>query len=81
MVLYLAGEYGQYLAPVTCPLIPIVEIDGYPGNTTTTNGTESTGMNGTEPMTNGTEVGEGEGGGVQNQTQARVFAGYRIPRK
>lgn len=82
VVLYLAGEYGAYLAPVSCPLIPIVEIDGYPtsnGNgTTSTNGTTSN--NGTTP-TNGTEMGGGAGEGVQNQTQARIFAGYRIPRQ
>jgi alpha,alpha-trehalase len=82
VVLYLAGEYGQYLAPVSCPLIPIVEIEGYPGSNATSpmNGTESTSTstNGTEPMMNTTEIGEG---GVQNTTQARVFAGYRIPRQ
>lgn len=80
VVLYLAGEYGQYLAPVSCPLIPIVEIEGYPesNGTASTNGTTST--NGTEPS-NGTEIEQGEGGGVQNQTQARIFAGHRIPRQ
>lgn len=70
VVLYLAGEYGEYLAPVSCPLIPIVEIEGYPG----TNGTSGSG-NGTS-ATNSTM----EDGGVQNQTMTKVFAGYRIPR-
>jgi len=69
VVLYLAGEYGNYLAPVSCPLIPIVEIDYEGRNGTTSNGT----MSG-----NGTMEDEG---GVQNATRAKVFAGYRIPRQ
>ena len=79
MVLYLAGEYGNYLAPVSCPLIPIIEID-YEGR----NGTSSTGTgSGNGTMTgsgNGTMV-DGSEGGVQNGTRAKIFAGYRIPRQ
>lgn len=89
VVLYLAGEYGQYLAPVSCPLIPIVEIDGYPdnvnGTTSSSNGTEAGGgdgaMNGTDTSGNGTDTNGTDAGGVQSQTQARIFAGHRIPRR
>ena len=48
VVLYLAGEYGQYLAPVSCPLIPIVEIEGYEGrNGTASNATDAEGVQNT----------------------------------
>jgi alpha,alpha-trehalase len=72
VVLYLAGEYGKYLAPVSCPLIPIIEID-YEGR----NGTSSSTSNSTSSVNFTAEDG---GSNIQNQTQAKIFAGYRIPR-
>ncbi|ORY35701.1 Six-hairpin glycosidase-like protein [Naematelia encephala] len=47
VVLWTAGEYGQYLPSPSCPLIPIIEIQGGKNETVYQNGTTVAGSNAT----------------------------------
>ncbi|WRT68588.1 uncharacterized protein IL334_005566 [Kwoniella shivajii] len=68
VVLWAAGEYGQYLPAPTCPMIPIIEMSN--------NGTSSSYSNGTTVNGTGSIVNATSG----NSTSSILFAGYRIPR-
>ncbi|WWC71393.1 uncharacterized protein I206_105348 [Kwoniella pini CBS 10737] len=69
VVLWAAGEYGQYLPTPTCPMIPIIEVSGNGNSSVYSNGTT---VNGTGAIGNGTSG---------NATSSLLFAGYRIPRE
>ncbi|OCF57627.1 alpha,alpha-trehalase [Kwoniella mangroviensis CBS 10435] len=70
VVLWAAGEYGQYLPAPTCPMIPIIEVTNNGNSSVYSNGTTT---NGTGPIGNDT--------GSGNATSSLLFAGYRIPRE
>lgn len=69
VALWAAGEYGQYIPAPTCPLIPIIEVNGTAGsNTSDSSVYKSTDKDGGPTASDTT-------------TSKSLFVGYRIPRE